>query len=72
MSHGSPERTRWVRCPACGKQALYSTDNPARPFCSPRCRSVDLGAWASESYRVASAGSAAQGDDDTPSVDTAH
>jgi hypothetical protein len=32
---------------------LYSADNPARPFCSTRCRSVDLGAWASESYRVA-------------------
>ena len=43
-----PKRERWVRCPACGKQALYSQDNPARPFCSARCRSVDLGAWASE------------------------
>jgi hypothetical protein len=53
MSQDGPTRVRWLRCPACGKQALYSKDNPARPFCSPRCRSVDLGAWASESYRVA-------------------
>jgi endogenous inhibitor of DNA gyrase (YacG/DUF329 family) len=53
MSQDGPTRPRWVRCPACGTQALYSPDNPARPFCSPRCRSVDLGAWASESYRVA-------------------
>jgi hypothetical protein len=53
MSQETPPRTRWVRCPACGKQAAYSPDNPARPFCSPRCRSVDLGAWASESYRLA-------------------
>jgi uncharacterized protein len=53
MSPDSPTRVRWVRCPACAKQALYSTESPARPFCSPRCRSVDLGAWASESYRVA-------------------
>jgi endogenous inhibitor of DNA gyrase (YacG/DUF329 family) len=53
MSQDGPTRARWVRCPACGKQALYSMANPARPFCSPRCRSVDLGAWASESYRVA-------------------
>ena len=30
----------------------YAPDNPWRPFCSERCRSVDLGAWASESYRV--------------------
>ena len=53
MSQDSPNRARWVRCPACGKQALYSAENPARPFCSPQCRSMDLGAWASESYRVA-------------------
>jgi endogenous inhibitor of DNA gyrase (YacG/DUF329 family) len=26
--------------------------NPARPFCSERCRMIDLGAWASEAYRV--------------------
>lgn len=44
---------RHVRCPACGKPALYAPENAARPFCSARCRSVDLGAWASESYRVA-------------------
>ena len=53
MSQDAPARARWVRCPACGKQALYAPENPARPFCSPRCRSVDLGAWATESYRVA-------------------
>ena len=52
MNPGSPIRTRWVRCPGCGTQALYAAENPARPFCSARCRSVDLGAWASESYRV--------------------
>jgi len=54
MTQESSARARRVRCPACGKQALYAPENPARPFCSPRCRSVDLGAWASESYRVAS------------------
>jgi len=50
---GQPVKARWVRCPGCGQQALYSSANPARPFCSPRCRSADLGAWASEDYRVA-------------------
>lgn len=65
-------RTRWVRCPACGKQALYSTDNPARPFCSARCRSVDLGAWASESYRVASSPPPTDHDDDPPPAAAAH
>jgi uncharacterized protein len=44
---------RHVRCPACGRAALYGAANPSRPFCGPRCRSMDLGAWASERYRVA-------------------
>lgn len=43
---------REVRCPACGGASLYAPENPYRPFCSERCRSHDLGAWASESYRV--------------------
>lgn len=53
---------RKVPCPACGKPSLFAPSNPWRPFCSERCRSVDLGAWASESYRVPSPQS--QGDDE--------
>jgi endogenous inhibitor of DNA gyrase (YacG/DUF329 family) len=30
----------------------YRTDNPYRPFCGKGCKAIDLGAWASESYRV--------------------
>ncbi len=41
-----------VRCPSCRKETPYTTGNPARPFCSERCRSLDLGAWASERFRV--------------------
>lgn len=43
---------RTVRCPGCGRPARYAADNPWRPFCSARCKQVDLGAWASEAYRV--------------------
>ena len=43
---------RIIRCPACGGPSVYSLDNPARPFCSMRCKNADFGAWASESYRV--------------------
>jgi endogenous inhibitor of DNA gyrase (YacG/DUF329 family) len=43
---------RTVTCPTCRKPARYGTRNPWRPFCSERCRSVDLGAWASERFRV--------------------
>ena len=43
---------RIVRCPTCGGDSVYAPENAFRPFCSERCRNVDLGAWASESYRV--------------------
>jgi len=43
---------RVVRCPACGGKSAYSSDNRFRPFCSARCREQDLGAWASEGYRI--------------------
>jgi endogenous inhibitor of DNA gyrase (YacG/DUF329 family) len=52
-----------VPCPRCGAQALYSPDNRWRPFCSERCRVIDLGAWASESYRIPVAPNA---QDETP------
>ena len=41
-----------VACPRCGAQAPYAPENKWRPFCSERCRMIDLGQWASESYRV--------------------
>ena len=44
-----------VKCPTCGKPVEWRTDNPYRPFCSQRCKQIDLGAWASETYRVPSA-----------------
>jgi endogenous inhibitor of DNA gyrase (YacG/DUF329 family) len=45
-------RVRKVACPQCGTSVEWRTDNRFRPFCSERCRLIDLGAWASESYRV--------------------
>ncbi len=48
---GAPD-PRTVTCPACGGKAVYEPWNPWRPFCSQRCRVNDLGAWASESYRI--------------------
>ncbi|MBI3562664.1 MAG: DNA gyrase inhibitor YacG [Gammaproteobacteria bacterium] len=41
-----------VKCPGCGKTLLYSTANPFRPFCSQRCRLIDLGAWAGETHQI--------------------
>jgi hypothetical protein len=47
--HSPPVRT--VRCPTCRRESSW-TDNPSRPFCSERCRLVDLAAWADERYRI--------------------
>ncbi|PLX95350.1 MAG: DNA gyrase inhibitor YacG [Desulfuromonas sp.] len=41
-----------VPCPKCRKSVDWQ-GNPHRPFCSERCRQLDLGSWADESYRVA-------------------
>ena len=43
---------RVVACPQCGKNVVWDASSPWRPFCSERCRLIDLGAWASESYRI--------------------
>lgn len=38
-------------CPRCRNSTPWA-DNPHRPFCSERCRLIDLGQWADESYRI--------------------
>jgi uncharacterized protein len=48
----TPPKPRIVTCPQCGGDSVYATSNPSRPFCSERCKNVDFGAWASESFRV--------------------
>ena len=40
-----------IKCPVCKKQTLWE-NNPFKPFCSERCRLIDLGKWASEDYRI--------------------
>ena len=45
-------KPRTVRCPACGGPSVYAPENRYRPFYSGRCKLHDLGAWASESFRV--------------------
>jgi endogenous inhibitor of DNA gyrase (YacG/DUF329 family) len=43
---------RMVTCPQCEQPSRYHDSNPYRPFCSERCRQIDLGAWANESHRL--------------------
>lgn len=52
MTSQRTNRPLEVACPQCRKKVLWSEDNPYRPFCSKRCRLLDLGAWADESHRI--------------------
>lgn len=40
-----------VRCPICERQ-FDQAQTPAMPFCSERCRQIDLGRWLREVYSV--------------------
>ncbi|MBA2651834.1 MAG: DNA gyrase inhibitor YacG [Tatlockia sp.] len=41
-----------INCPNCGKQNTWTTENQFKPFCSDRCKLIDLGDWASENRRI--------------------
>jgi uncharacterized protein len=41
-----------VKCPTCGRSVVWTDQSPFRPFCSERCRLVDLGAWFSEQRSI--------------------
>ncbi|MEM8769620.1 MAG: DNA gyrase inhibitor YacG [Pseudomonadota bacterium] len=43
---------RIVTCPTCNKRVKWTQSNPDRPFCSERCRLIDLGAWADEQHAI--------------------
>ncbi|NNF95618.1 MAG: DNA gyrase inhibitor YacG [Halobacteria archaeon] len=51
--------TKIVKCPTCGKDVKWDIASKWRPFCSERCRLIDLGEWANESHRI-------QGDETLP------
>lgn len=51
-----------VACPNCGRKTAWSTENRWRPFCSERCKLIDLGEWFSDNRSIA-------GDDVPPEDD---
>jgi uncharacterized protein len=49
--HAGPGKRSARKCPICGKPATEAS----KPFCSERCRDVDLNRWLSDSYRIPAA-----------------
>ena len=41
-----------IKCPRCQSETEYAESNAFRPFCSERCQTIDLGAWADGSYTI--------------------
>lgn len=42
-----------VTCPTCSAPVEWGPQSPSRPFCSERCKLIDLGAWAAEEHAIA-------------------
>jgi uncharacterized protein len=57
-----------VHCPTCDRPVEWSDTSPWRPFCSERCKLIDLGAWASEQRSIP--GDAAQAPEDKKEADS--
>jgi hypothetical protein len=51
-----------VACPTCGKSVPWTTESTWRPFCSQRCRFIDLGEWLDESRRIPEVAATADSD----------
>ena len=41
-----------VKCPTCEAPVKWGPQSPSRPFCSERCKLIDLGAWAAEEHSI--------------------
>jgi endogenous inhibitor of DNA gyrase (YacG/DUF329 family) len=41
-----------ITCPTCAKKNTWIPENSFRPFCSDRCKLIDLGEWASETRKI--------------------
>lgn len=49
MTSNKPSQTK-THCPICRKEA--DPEQPFYPFCSKRCKTIDLGRWADERYKI--------------------
>ncbi|MBE7214407.1 DNA gyrase inhibitor YacG [Shewanella benthica] len=44
--------TTRVKCPTCQTEVIWNSESKFRPFCSDRCKLIDLGDWASEKHAI--------------------
>lgn len=54
------------QCPSCRREVLLRSENPCFPFCSDRCKAIDLGRWLGGEYRIAAKSEDEDEDGDSP------
>ncbi|MEX0372085.1 MULTISPECIES: DNA gyrase inhibitor YacG [Spiribacter] len=69
MSHSSLSAVRSdtppsVSCPQCGRPVAWTAESTYRPFCSRRCRMIDLGDWLDERHQIPGEPAMPDGDDE--------
>lgn len=57
---------RKISCPRCDKPSLFTAENPYRPFCSERCKLIDLGNWADGRYALPAGEAGGSDEEETP------
>jgi endogenous inhibitor of DNA gyrase (YacG/DUF329 family) len=68
---GASAREKKIRCPSCkGPVAARVDNNPDFPFCSPRCKAVDLAKWFTGAYAVPGPSLSADGEESTAAAET--
>jgi uncharacterized protein len=68
-SDPSAKVERLVKCPTCAAPTIFGASNLFRPFCSDRCKTGDLAAWASETYTVPVSDLTSDGEESAPEDD---
>ena len=61
-----------LECPSCKQEVRTRPENPYFPFCSDRCRAVDLGKWLGGEYRITQRDAEEDEDGDVPPPETVH
>jgi endogenous inhibitor of DNA gyrase (YacG/DUF329 family) len=61
-----------ARCPTCDRAVRRRDENDAFPSCSPRCKTIDLGKWLNEDYRIPAEDSAEDEPEDENGKDVRH
>lgn len=47
-----PDKPLFIKCPTCGRQVIWTSEETFKPFCCERCKLIDLGEWVMDEKRI--------------------